>query len=91
MNQLAVPRSESTHQRLYEFARTALVRIFAHPYATVCELFCGGGLDADKWDDAQIGHYMGIGTQFFFLFVFSDFGFWVWFFSFFESENLIIL
>jgi len=40
MNQLAVPRSESTHQRLYEFARTALVKIFAHPYATVCELFC---------------------------------------------------
>jgi hypothetical protein len=28
-------------------------------------LFCGGRLDADKWDDAQIGHYMGIGTQFF--------------------------
>jgi hypothetical protein len=66
MSQLAVPRSESTHQRLYEFARTVLVKIFAHPYATVCELFCGGGLDADKWDDAQIGHYMGIGTQFFF-------------------------
>jgi len=65
MSQLAVPRSESTHQRLYEFARTALVKIFAHPYATVCELFCGGRLDADKWDDAQIGHYMGIGTQFF--------------------------
>ncbi|XP_059457325.1 mRNA cap guanine-N7 methyltransferase 2 [Corylus avellana] len=60
MSQLAVPRSESTHQRLYEFARTGLVKIFAPPYATVCELYCGGGLDADKWDDAQIGHYMGI-------------------------------
>ncbi|TQD75448.1 hypothetical protein C1H46_039015 [Malus baccata] len=26
----------------------------------VCELYCGGGVDAEKWDDAQIGHYIGI-------------------------------
>jgi hypothetical protein len=31
MSQLAVPRSESTHQRLYEFARTALVRSLPTP------------------------------------------------------------
>lgn len=27
----------------------------------VCELYCGGGVDAEKWDEAQIGHYIGIG------------------------------
>ncbi|CAN6568479.1 hypothetical protein ACFX13_001075 [Malus domestica] len=53
-------KAESTHQRLYEFAKSALTRIFVHPYATVCELYCGGGVDAEKWDDAQIGHYIGI-------------------------------
>ncbi|XP_048422163.1 mRNA cap guanine-N7 methyltransferase 2-like isoform X2 [Pyrus x bretschneideri] len=53
-------KAESTHHRLYEFAKSALTRIFVHPYATVCELYCGGGVDAEKWDDAQIGHYIGI-------------------------------
>ncbi|KAF5446248.1 hypothetical protein F2P56_031888 [Juglans regia] len=60
MSQLACPRTESTHHRLHEFAKTALIKIFAHPYASVCELYCGGGLYMDKWDEAQIGHYMGI-------------------------------
>ncbi|KAG2672316.1 hypothetical protein I3843_13G032200 [Carya illinoinensis] len=60
MSQLAWPRTESTHHRLHEFAKTALIKIFAHPYASVCELYCGGGLYMDKWDEAQIGHYMGI-------------------------------
>jgi len=27
--------SQSTHQRLYDFAKMALINIFAHPYATV--------------------------------------------------------
>lgn len=31
----------------------------------VCELYCGGGVDADKWDEYQIGHYIGIGISFF--------------------------
>lgn len=26
------------HHRLYEFAKTALIKIFAFPYATVCYL-----------------------------------------------------
>ncbi|XP_034203068.1 mRNA cap guanine-N7 methyltransferase 2 isoform X2 [Prunus dulcis] len=60
MSQHAGPRAESTHHRLYEFAKAALTRIFVHPYATVCELYCGGGVDAEKWDEAQIGHYIGI-------------------------------
>lgn len=78
MSQLACPRTESTHHRLHEFAKTALIKIFAHPYASVCELYCGGGLYMDKWDEAQIGQYMGIGIQFIYLFVFFNFlGFWI--------------
>ena len=88
------------HLRLYEFAKTALIKIFAFPYATVryiaplfcgfqfvanqretqqqnpetsiafagcqmfkvCDLYCDGGVDTDKWCDAQVGHYIGIGT-----------------------------
>ncbi|WCJ37401.1 mRNA cap guanine-N7 methyltransferase 2 [Euphorbia peplus] len=49
----------STHHRLYEFAKFALIKIFVHPYATVCDLYCGG-FDAEKWDAAQISHYIGI-------------------------------
>lgn len=30
-----VPRAESIHHKLYEFAKTALIKIFVHPYATV--------------------------------------------------------
>ncbi|KAJ4851569.1 hypothetical protein Tsubulata_034338 [Turnera subulata] len=56
----ANPRTESTHHRLYEFAKSAIIGIFVHPYATVCDLYCGAGLDADKWDSAQINHYIGI-------------------------------
>ncbi|TKY65827.1 mRNA cap guanine-N7 methyltransferase 2 [Spatholobus suberectus] len=51
--------SQSTHQRLHDFAKMALINIFDHPYATVCDLYCGGA-DPDKWVDAQIGHYIGI-------------------------------
>ncbi|XP_027104858.1 mRNA cap guanine-N7 methyltransferase 2 isoform X2 [Coffea eugenioides] len=52
--------SESTHHRLIEVVKTALIKIFVSPYATVCELYCGKVADEDKWDDAQIGHYIGI-------------------------------
>lgn len=31
-------------------------------FVKVCDLYCGGGVDAEKWDEAQIGHYIGIGT-----------------------------
>ncbi|KAF6161204.1 hypothetical protein GIB67_007845 [Kingdonia uniflora] len=50
-----------TYHRLYVFAKTALIKIFVLPYATVCDLYCGNGEDMDKWDEAQIGHYIGIG------------------------------
>lgn len=60
MNSVACPKTESTHHRLYEFAKSALIKIFASPYATVCDLYCGAGVDIDKWDEAQIGHYIGI-------------------------------
>ncbi|KAE9465378.1 hypothetical protein C3L33_02717, partial [Rhododendron williamsianum] len=52
--------TESTHHRLFEFTKTALIKIFVAPYATVCDLFCSGVPDEDKWDEAQIGHYIGI-------------------------------
>ncbi|KAG4389632.1 hypothetical protein GLYMA_06G127000v4 [Glycine max] len=51
--------SQPTQQRLYDFAKMALINIFVHPYATVCDLYCGDA-DADKWAHAQIGHYIGI-------------------------------
>ncbi|CAN0826152.1 mRNA cap guanine-N7 methyltransferase 2 [Linum grandiflorum] len=56
----SVGRPESIHHRLHEFAKLALVKIFAHPYATVCDLYCGAGLDAEIWSGTQIGHYVGI-------------------------------
>ncbi|KAL9259850.1 mRNA cap guanine-N7 methyltransferase 2-like protein [Drosera capensis] len=55
------PQEWSTHNRLMEFTKTALIKIFVFPYAAVCELFCGGRVpDADKWDEAPISHYIGI-------------------------------
>ncbi|KAJ0101196.1 hypothetical protein Patl1_05967 [Pistacia atlantica] len=56
----SIPRSELTHHRLYEFAKTALIKIFSHPYVTVCDLYCGGGVDIEKWESAQIANYIGI-------------------------------
>ncbi|KAK4772717.1 hypothetical protein SAY86_014492 [Trapa natans] len=60
MSQLAAQRPESAVHRLYDLARTALIKIFVHPYATVCELYCAGGLEAERWEESQIGHYIGI-------------------------------
>ncbi|KAK3031297.1 hypothetical protein RJ639_037309 [Escallonia herrerae] len=51
---------ESAHQRLIDFVKTALIKIFVSPYATVCELYCGKVCDEEKWDEAQIGHYIGV-------------------------------
>lgn len=59
--------SMSNHQRLYDFAKMALIKIFAHPYATVCELYCGEASDAHKWLDSQIANYIGIGMYVFIL------------------------
>ncbi|KAL6565410.1 hypothetical protein OROGR_002361 [Orobanche gracilis] len=52
--------AESTHHRLIQFVKTALINIFVAPYATVCDLYCGKVPDEEKWDEAQIGHYIGI-------------------------------
>ncbi|XP_059665993.1 mRNA cap guanine-N7 methyltransferase 2 isoform X2 [Cornus florida] len=54
------PTTDSIHYRLFDFAKTALIKIFVSPYATVCDLYCGRVSEADKWDEAQIGHYIGI-------------------------------
>lgn len=100
MSQFASQRPESAAHRLYDLAKTALIKIFVNPYATVlplppslvnqsllvlqmaqhltlrphffvffffwgsvkvCELYCAGGLEAERWEEAQIGHYIGIG------------------------------
>jgi len=63
--------SMSNHQRLYDFAKMGLIKIFAHPYATVCELYCGEAFDAHKWLDSQIANYIGIGMYAFFFIFFS--------------------
>ncbi|XP_022860479.1 mRNA cap guanine-N7 methyltransferase 2 isoform X3 [Olea europaea var. sylvestris] len=52
--------TESIYRQLVEFAKTVLVRVFVPPYATVCDLYCGKVPDEEKWDEAQIGHYIGI-------------------------------
>ncbi|XP_074311256.1 mRNA cap guanine-N(7) methyltransferase 2 [Silene latifolia] len=52
-----------THHRLIEFAKTALFKIFLFPYATICELYCGQVPHQDKFDDALIGHYIGVDVE----------------------------
>ncbi|KAI4330304.1 hypothetical protein MLD38_028602 [Melastoma candidum] len=56
----STPRTELTHRRLYDAAKAALLKIFVHPYASACELYCGTGLEAERWEEAHIGHYTGI-------------------------------
>ncbi|KAG7565385.1 mRNA (guanine-N(7))-methyltransferase domain [Arabidopsis suecica] len=63
MSGFAVSKPEQSHYRLFDFAKTAIINIFAHPYTTVCELYCGGAPDTDKWEAAPIGHYIGIDTS----------------------------
>ncbi|KAL7108051.1 hypothetical protein ACP275_06G091000 [Erythranthe tilingii] len=55
--------TESIHHRLIEFVKAALINIFVSPYATVCDLYCGKVPDEEKWDEAQIGHYIGIDVE----------------------------
>jgi len=38
--------SQSTHQRLYDFAKTALINVFAHPYATVRQALSSHPIDS---------------------------------------------
>ncbi|CAN8254691.1 unnamed protein product [Cochlearia groenlandica] len=56
-------KSEQSHHRLFDFAKTAIINIFAHPYTTVCELYCGGAPEIERWEAASIGHYIGIDTS----------------------------
>ncbi|XP_013698728.2 mRNA cap guanine-N7 methyltransferase 2 [Brassica napus] len=65
MSGIIIPGSkpEQSHHRLFDFAKTAIIKIFAHPYTTVCELYCGEAPDTEKWEAALIGHYIGIDTS----------------------------
>ncbi|XP_057540217.1 mRNA cap guanine-N7 methyltransferase 2 isoform X1 [Amaranthus tricolor] len=60
---MAIMESTHTHHRLIDFAKTALFKIFLFPYATVCELFCGQVPDVEKFDEALIGHYIGVDVE----------------------------
>ncbi|KMS95250.1 hypothetical protein BVRB_010600 [Beta vulgaris subsp. vulgaris] len=60
---MTIMESTHTHHRLIDFAKTALFKIFMFPYASVCELFCGQVPDVEKFDDALIGHYIGIDVE----------------------------
>ncbi|TMW95103.1 hypothetical protein EJD97_009380 [Solanum chilense] len=55
--------AESTHHRLLDFVKNVLISIFVSPYATVCDMYCGKVPDVEKWDEAQIGHYIGIDVE----------------------------
>ncbi|XP_010426835.1 PREDICTED: mRNA cap guanine-N7 methyltransferase 2-like isoform X2 [Camelina sativa] len=63
MSGFAVSKPEQSHHRLFDIAKTAIINIFAHPYTTVCELYCGEAPDTDKWEAAPIGHYIGIASS----------------------------
>ncbi|PWA78976.1 S-adenosyl-L-methionine-dependent methyltransferases superfamily protein [Artemisia annua] len=52
--------TDSPQNRLLEIVKTALINIFVYPYATVCDLYCGRVPDEERWNDAQIGHFIGI-------------------------------
>lgn len=41
-------------------------------FAQVCDLYCGKVPDEEKWDEARIGHYIGIGKS---VYLFSCLGF----------------
>ncbi|CAH9110425.1 unnamed protein product [Cuscuta epithymum] len=51
--------ADSFHNRLIDIVKAALIKIFVSPYATVCELYCGKVPNEEKWDESQIGHYIG--------------------------------
>ncbi|KAG5574830.1 hypothetical protein H5410_054964 [Solanum commersonii] len=55
--------AESTHHRLLDFVKSVLINILVSPYATVCDMYCGKVPDVEKWDEAQIGHYIGIDVE----------------------------
>lgn len=48
------------HERLHDFVKCALLQQLVPPGATVCDLYCGRGMDTEKWSRAQIGRYVGV-------------------------------
>ncbi|KAL2634483.1 hypothetical protein R1flu_005962 [Riccia fluitans] len=48
------------HTRLLGFVKTVLMRQLLSPGAVVCDLFCGRGLDTERWAEAEIGRYIGV-------------------------------
>ncbi|CAM6123395.1 unnamed protein product [Calypogeia fissa] len=52
--------SGGMHTRLLGFVKTALMRQLVPPNSLVCDLFCGRGLDTERWAEAGIGRYIGV-------------------------------
>eukprot|EP00249_Psilotum_nudum_P016235 c25737_g1_i1 orf=51-2042(+) len=52
--------SANVHNRLQDFVKSALLQQLVPPGATVCDLYCGRGMDTAKWVQAQIGRYVGV-------------------------------
>ncbi|BBN04562.1 mRNA (guanine-N7-)-methyltransferase [Marchantia polymorpha subsp. ruderalis] len=46
--------------RLLGFVKRVLMRQLLSPGAVVCDLFCGRGLDTERWAEAEIGRYIGV-------------------------------
>lgn len=56
-------------------------------FAQVCELYCGKVPDEEKLDEAQIGHYIGIGNSVTFLHIW---GFVIiFFYSYFLHQRVV--
>lgn len=54
----------------------------------MCDLYCGKVPDEEKWDEARIGHYIGIGKS---VYLFSYLGFYDNLSSFFSSLMAVML
>eukprot|EP00250_Pteridium_aquilinum_P006487 c16399_g1_i1 orf=148-2649(+) len=52
--------SGTLQARLHNFVKYALLQQLVPPGSTVCDLYCGHGVDTEKWAHAQIGRYVGV-------------------------------
>ncbi|KAG6555959.1 hypothetical protein Mapa_001899 [Marchantia paleacea] len=59
-NVVGWPPALSLHTRLLGFVRTVLLRQMVEPGNVVCDLFCGRGLDTERWAESGIGRYIGV-------------------------------
>jgi len=46
-----------------QWVKTVLISDIIEPNSSVCEIFCGKGLDIGKWARAKIGNYVGLDSN----------------------------